>query len=147
MSNAKSTSQEFQLAFDDATYDRLNESTIESYDGTLEEIAASDPNNALRLLHTVLDRQPSVVARDIAMQASVFVLSSTMDGMFVARAGFLHQIDDGFMGGNYTHPAVVTIDVVQPRRLTQVISRSARRRLMQPETRLTIAVEPPSYAM
>lgn len=141
------TVHQFYLGFDQATYDRVNQSTISAHDRELDTIADDDPNHAFKLLHTALERHKDVRMQSIYVRTDSWEASMAEDGHDAARAILLREIDEGMMGGTYIYPAHILLLVTVPIGARGILmSRATRRQLSQPRPVVDINIEPPSFA-
>ena len=135
------------LGFDQATYDRINRSTITSDGKELDALSDEDPSRAFRQLHTVLGRDDSLTMQSIYVRTHRWETSIADDGYDAARAIMLGEIEEGMMGGTYIYPAHVLLLVTAPVGARGILaSKSTRRQLAQPRPVVDISLEPPSFA-
>lgn len=142
------TVHQFYLGFDQATYDRVNQSTIPSDQMELDMLSDCDPSHAFRRLHTVLTDYDDLTLQSIYVKTDEWEASMEKDGYDAARAIMLRTIEAGMVGETYMHPAHVLLLVTVPVGARGILmSRATRRQLAQPRPVIDISIEPPSFAL
>jgi hypothetical protein len=128
------------VTFEKDDYRTINESTIQEYGNTFENLSLTNPLEGFFLLEEALYKYTDIIPNIVTSTAIGGLVSTEMDGNTTARAALLRAIDANFEGTEPIEPALLIMSYFQkPLSRRKMFSKTSYRKTVNT---FNVAIEP-----